>query len=53
MDFKLDAFPVDVWIRRALEEFFPDGLPDEVIPYAGIAQQFIFDYMRTRDTVKN
>jgi len=51
--YRVECFPVDVWIRRALEEFFPDGLPDEVIPYAGIAQQFIFDYMRTRDTVKN
>ena len=51
--YRVECFPVDVWIRRALEEFFPNGLPDEVIPYAGIAQQFIFDYMRTRDTVKN
>lgn len=48
--YRVECFPVDVWIRRALEEFFPDGLPQDVLPYAGIAQQFIFDYMRTRDS---
>lgn len=47
---RVECFPVDVWIRRALEEFFPDGLPESVLPYAGIAQQFIFDYMRTRNS---
>lgn len=45
---RLECFPVDVWIRRAVAEFFPDGLPDELLPYAGVAQQFIFHYMRTR-----
>lgn len=47
--YRLECFPVDVWIRRAVEEFFPDGLPDEILPYAGVAQQFIFHYMRTRN----
>lgn len=51
--YRVECFPVDVWIRRALQEFFPEGLPEEVIPYAGIAQQFIFDYMRTRDAANN
>lgn len=47
--YRLECFPVDVWIRRAVAEFFPDGLPDEMLPYAGVAQQFIFHYMRTRE----
>lgn len=47
--YRVECFPVDVWIRRALEEFFPSGIPEAMLPYAGIAQQFIFDYMRTRD----
>ncbi len=47
--YRLECFPVDVWIRRAVAEFFPDGLPEEMLPYAGVAQQFIFHYMRTRE----
>ena len=50
--YRLECFPVDVWIRRAVAEFFPDGLPDEMLPYAGVAQQFIFHYMRTREQPK-
>lgn len=38
-----DAFPVDVWVKRALEEYYPDGLtPPLSGPYAGIAQQILF-----------
>ncbi len=47
---RLDAFPVDVWIRRAMDAWFPDGLPGSVLPYAGIAQQYMFHYIRTRGT---
>ncbi len=44
---RLECVPVDVWIGRALHGLFPDGLPDCVGPYAGIAQQYLFHYMRT------
>lgn len=50
--YRLECFPKDVWIRRAVAEFFPDGLPEEMLPFAGVAQQFIFHYMRTRDQHK-
>lgn len=44
---KLDAFPVDVWIRRVIERYFGDGFsPAELGPYAGVAQQFLFYYER-------
>ncbi|MCL2539224.1 MAG: DNA-3-methyladenine glycosylase 2 family protein [Oscillospiraceae bacterium] len=43
---RLDAFPEDVWIKRAMREFFPDGLPAAAAPYAGVAQQYIFHYAR-------
>lgn len=42
---KLDAFPVDVWMKRALSEFFNNEIPD-FGEYAGIAQQYIFHYTR-------
>lgn len=48
--YRLECFPVDVWIARALKELFPDGFPKELTPYAGIAQQMVFHYMRTRQS---
>ena len=44
---RLDAFPVDVWMRRALDANFPPGFdPAAFGEYAGIAQQYIFHYTR-------
>lgn len=40
---KFDSFPIDVWIRRVLEEKFPKGFdPSTLGKYAGIAQQYMF-----------
>lgn len=44
---RMDCFPVDVWIRRAMERLYPDGLPDCARECAGIAQQYLFHYART------
>ncbi|MCL2086196.1 MAG: DNA-3-methyladenine glycosylase 2 [Oscillospiraceae bacterium] len=46
---KTSAVPKDVWIKRALSEFFPQGLPECVGEHAGIAQQFLFEYIRNRN----
>lgn len=43
---RTDCVPVDVWIRRAMEELFPHGLPGCAQPYAGLAQQYLFHYVR-------
>jgi N-glycosylase/DNA lyase len=54
-----EAFPVDVWIRKALREFyFPKKRPSQKRlqrfsethfgRYAGYAQQYLFHYARTR-----
>lgn len=43
---RLDAFPRDVWIKRALEGEFRDT-PLQSSPYAGVAQQYIFEYIRS------
>ncbi len=43
---KYESFPKDVWINRALEQMFPNGLPKEIKGYEGIAQQYIFHYAR-------
>lgn len=46
---RLDCFPVDRWILRAMEQFFPDGSPITAHPYAGIAQLYIFSLMINGD----
>ena len=43
---RLDAFPKDVWIKRALEVLFDGNLPETATEYAGIVQQYIFFYAR-------
>lgn len=44
---RTDAFPKDVWIKRAMEKLFGGVLPECAIPYAGVVQQYIFHYART------
>ncbi len=45
----LDAFPVDVWMRRVLVREYPDGYPMELYrPHNGIFQQYMFAYYRSR-----
>ena len=42
----IEAFPKDVWIKRAMEKLFDGSLPKCAENYAGIAQQYIFHYAR-------
>jgi N-glycosylase/DNA lyase len=43
---RLDCFPIDVWIKRVLACFYPEGFPQSLMPYGGIAQQYLFHYAR-------
>lgn len=45
--YRTEAFPVDVWIKRVMEKWYPDGLPECCVGIEGIAQQYLFHYMRT------
>ncbi len=61
---KLEAFPIDVWVRRALGEWYFPGQktpPDRVLlewaqehfgRYGGYAQQYLFHGRRLRDKNK-
>ena len=50
---KTEAFPIDVWMKRALENHFPNGLDINALgKHAGIAQQYLFYYERyNRDEI--
>lgn len=43
---KLDAFPKDVWVKRIMAQYYPDGLPECTKGIEGVAQQYLFDYVR-------
>ena len=43
---RVEAFPVDVWVRRIMQELYPEGLPAECAGVEGIAQQYLFHWRR-------
>ncbi len=43
---KVNAFPMDVWMKRAMKKLFPNVNPESFGEYAGVAQQYIFHYSR-------
>lgn len=43
---KLQGFPMDVWMKRAMAVLFDSLSPESFGEYAGIAQQYIFHYSR-------
>lgn len=45
--YRTDAFPIDVWVKRVMERWYPNGLPSCVKGFEGIAQQYLFHYIRT------
>lgn len=46
---RLEAFPIDVWMKRVMEDYFKGKSPDVFGEYAGIAQQYLFHYTRTNN----
>ena len=46
---RVEAFPVDVWVRRIMAELYPEGLPECTEGVEGIAQQFLFHWRRNLD----
>jgi len=45
---RVEICPVDVWIKRIMDELYPNGFPETLADLAGIAQLFLFQYVRNR-----
>lgn len=43
---RLDTVPVDVWMKRVIDTVYGGKLPEEYAPYAGVLQQYMFNYAR-------
>ena len=49
----LNAFPIDVWVKRILADHYPEGYPfEKYAPYNGVYQQYMFAYYREESTKK-
>ncbi|MGN0579608.1 MAG: DNA-3-methyladenine glycosylase family protein [Ruminococcus sp.] len=44
--YRTEAFPLDVWMKRVMEQYYPSGFPDFAKDIGGIAQQYLFHYIR-------
>ena len=49
---KYDAFPIDVWVKKILSNYYSDGISSHLSgKHAGIAQQYLFYYERCKNNV--
>ena len=46
---QMAAFPVDTWIKKVLARYYPAGFPARLASHAGIAQQYLFYYIRSQE----
>lgn len=47
--YKTDAFPEDTWIKKVMKKYYPMGIPECTKGYEGIAQQYLFHYIRNNE----
>lgn len=49
---RYDSFPVDVWVKKVLEKYYPQGIQGHLAgEFAGVAQQYLFYYERCINNV--
>ncbi len=49
---KYDCFPIDVWVKKILDKYYPNFESKEYFgKYAGIAQQYLFYYERCQNGI--
>lgn len=45
---QVDAFPIDVWVKKIMADLYPKGLPNCTKGTRGIAQQYLFHWYRNK-----
>lgn len=48
---KLEAFPMDVWMKKIMNRFFKDKSPEFFGEFAGVAQQYLYHYTRSNPQI--
>ncbi len=47
---RLDCFPLDTWMKKVMNEYFPNQSTEQFGDYAGVAQQHLFHWIRGGET---
>ena len=50
---RLEAFPLDVWMKKIMNKFFADKSSDFFGKFAGIAQQYLYHFTRQNPDILN
>ena len=45
---KMDSFPIDVWMKKTLNEYYPNGVSKQILTCPGLAQQLLFYSKRNK-----
>lgn len=43
---KMEAFPIDVWMKRVMNEYYPGKDKSYFAPYEALSQQYLFSWIR-------
>ena len=46
---RMEAFPLDTWMKKAMARWYPHETSKIFSPYAALAQQYLFHYIRTME----
>ena len=41
-----EGFPMDVWMKKVMKEYYPDKTPQYFHPYEALSQQYLFSWIR-------
>ena len=44
-----EGFPLDVWMKKVMREYYPDKDPSYFHPYEALSQQYLFSWIRSQD----
>ena len=45
---KREGFPLDVWMKKVMAEYYPDKDPSYFHPHEALSQQYLFSWIRSR-----
>ncbi len=43
-----EGFPLDVWMKKVMKEYYPDKDPSYFHPYEALSQQYLFSWIRSK-----
>ncbi len=43
-----EGFPMDVWMKKVMKEYYPDKDPSYFHPYEALSQQYLFSWIRAQ-----